>query len=118
MLSLIDLDDYTMRVLYRPQQVVFHGHSPYGNLVVTRMGSQYNFIENGTVWFTTHNLEEVEETVHYAMARRHARRVLLVSGGVSGTARELLKYSAHVDYARTRSTRFTRRRTVSTRQPE
>ncbi len=35
----------------------------------------------------------MEETVHYAMAQRpKARRVLLVSGGVSGTAREILKY--------------------------
>ena len=51
------------------------------------------------VWFSTHNLEAVEETVHYAMAQRpDARRVLLISGGVSGTAREMLKYSAHVDY--------------------
>ncbi len=95
----VDLDDYTARILYRPQTVVFQGHSPYGSLVVTRTGDQYNFLENGTVWFTTHNLEAVEESVHYAMAQRpDARRVLLLSGGVSGTARELLKYAAHIDY--------------------
>jgi len=42
----------------------------------------------------------VEETVHYAMAQRpDARRVLLISGGASGTAREILKYpQAEVDY--------------------
>jgi hypothetical protein len=42
----------------------------------------------------------VEETVHYAMAQRpEARQVLLVSGGISGTAREILKYGcAQVDY--------------------
>ena len=51
------------------------------------------------MWFTTHNLEAVEETVHYAMAQRpEAQRVLLISGGVSGHARELLKYPARVDY--------------------
>ena len=66
----VDLDDYTVRALYRPQSIVFQGNSPYGSLVVTRTGDQYNFVENGTVWFTTHNLEEVEETVHYAMAQR------------------------------------------------
>lgn len=93
------LDDLTARVLYRPQQIVFKGNSPYGSLVVTETAGQLNFIENGVAWFSTHNLEAVEETVHYAMAQRpNARRVLLISGGVSGTAREILKYPARVDY--------------------
>ena len=50
--------------------------------------------------FSTHNVEQIEETVHYAMAQRpDARRVLLISGGVSGTAREVLKYPVEaVDY--------------------
>lgn len=82
------------------QRLVFHGHSPYGSLVVTKSAGQYNFIENGVPLFSTQNLEQREETVHYAMAQRpDARRVLLISGGVSGTAREILKYPvAAVDY--------------------
>ncbi len=50
--------------------------------------------------FSTQNTEQIEESVHYAMAQRpHARRVLLISGGVSGTAREILKYPVEtVDY--------------------
>jgi spermidine synthase len=44
---------------------------------------------------TTHSIEQVEETVHYAMSQRpDARNVLLVSGGVTGTAREILRYPA------------------------
>jgi spermidine synthase len=82
------------------QRLVYHGHSPYGSLVVTESAGQYNFIENGVPLFSTQNLEQREGTVHYAMAQRpNARRVLLISGGVSGTAREILKYpAAAVDY--------------------
>ena len=78
----------------------FDGTSPYGSLVVTQSAGQLNFIENGVPLFSTHNVEQIEETVHYAMAQRpDARRVLLISGGVSGTAREVLKYPVEaVDY--------------------
>jgi len=97
--GLWDLDDVSAKMLYGPQPIVFRGNSPYGSLVVTETAGQYNFLENGVAWFSTHNLESVEETVHYAMAQRpDARRVLLISGGVSGTAKELLKYPARVDY--------------------
>jgi spermidine synthase len=95
-----DLEELSTRIQYAGQHVVYRGNSPYGNLIVTEQARQYNFIENGVLLFSTHNLEQREETVHYAMAQRpHARRVLLISGGVSGTAREILKYGvAAVDY--------------------
>jgi spermidine synthase len=95
-----NLDDLTRRLEYAGQEVVFHGESPYGSLVVTRSAGQLNFIENGVPLMTTHNVGQIEETVHYAMAQRpKARRVLLISGGISGTAREVLKYPVEaVDY--------------------
>ena len=40
--------------------------------MVTRSAGQYHFIENGVPLFSTHNVERVEETVHYAMAQRPA----------------------------------------------
>ena len=86
-MTLGDLNDVSRRLEYARQQVVFHGVSPYGSLVVTQSAGQLNFIENGVPLFSTHNVEQIEETVHYAMAQRpDARRVLLISGGVSGTA--------------------------------
>ncbi len=95
-----DLDDISRRLEYAGQRVVFHGDSPYGSLVVTQAAGQLNFIESGVPLFSTHNVEQIEETVHYAMAQRpNARRVLLISGGASGTAREVLKYPVQaVDY--------------------
>jgi spermidine synthase len=99
-LGVLDLDAISTRMQYEGQKIIYRGNSPYGNLLVTESGGQYNFIESGVPLFSTHNVEDVEQTVHYAMAQRpDARRVLLVSGGVSGTAKEILKYpAAEVDY--------------------
>jgi spermidine synthase len=99
-MALWDFDQLSTEIAQPGQHVVYHGHSPYGSLVVTEAAGQFNFIESGVVLFSTHNIEEVEEAVHYAMAQRpHAGRVLLISGGVSGTAREVLKYGVSaVDY--------------------
>jgi len=88
-----DLDRVSMRALFPGQQVVFQDNSPYGSLVVTESAGQYTFVENGVALFSTGNVEQVEETVHYAMAQRpDARRVLLIGGGVCGTAKEILRY--------------------------
>ncbi len=86
-------DALATAIQFEGQHVVFRGNSPYGKLVVTESFGQYNFIENGLPITSTDNTQQVEETVHYAMAQRpNARRVLIVCGGVSGTAREALKY--------------------------
>jgi spermidine synthase len=96
----IDVDGVSTARLFSGQRVVFRGNSPYGKLVVGESAGQLNFIENGLPVIATHNIEEVEETVHYAMCQRpRAQRVLLIAGGVSGTAREILKYGvAEVTY--------------------
>jgi spermidine synthase len=95
-----DLDDYSIRRLYEGQEVVFHKDSRYGKLVVTRLEDQYNFFENGSLLFSTDDIIRAEETVHYTMAQMDApERVLVVSGGITGTAREILKYGVEqVDY--------------------
>ncbi len=94
------LDAYSTALECAPQRVACRACSPYGRLIVTRSAGQYNFMENGVALFSSHDAERVEERVHFAMAERPgAKRVLLVSGGASGTARELLKYPvAAVDY--------------------
>jgi spermidine synthase len=93
-----DLDALSARFQHPGQKIVCRVNSPYGRLVVTGSPREYYFLENGLLLFSTENLPQVEEDVHYAMAQRpKARRVLLVGGGISGTAKELLKYPAAVD---------------------
>jgi spermidine synthase len=91
-----DMDAVSTAKQFAGQKIVFRKNSPYGKLIVTESAGQFDFIENGLPIISTHNVEQVEETVHYAMAQRpDARKVLLVSGGVSGTAREILKYDVN-----------------------
>jgi len=93
LMFLTDMDAVSTARQFAGQKIVFRKNSPYGKLIVTESAGQFNFIENGLPIISTHNVEQVEETVHYAMAQRpDARKVLLVSGGVSGTAKEILKY--------------------------
>jgi spermidine synthase len=93
LVAVVNVDAVSTAMQFPQQKVVFSGSSPYGKLVVTESSGQFNFIENGLPLISTHNAAQVEETVHYAMAQRPgAQNVLLVSGGISGTAREILKY--------------------------
>jgi spermidine synthase len=93
--ALVDADEVTTAVQHWGQHTVYRANSPYGRLVVTADSGQLTFFENGVPVITTHSIEQIEETVHYAMSQRpDARKVLLVSGGVTGTAREILRYPA------------------------
>ena len=93
-------DLLTRGFLFPGQEIVEFGDTPYGSLTVTRQGDQLNFFENSTLMFSTNDVVTNEEIVHYAMAQVDSpRRVLLISGGISGTAREILKYGVDmVDY--------------------
>jgi spermidine synthase len=82
--------------LFPNQKITYLKDTPYGNLVVTRIAGQLNFYENNMLLFTTENTISNEEAVHYAMLQHPSpKRILLVSGGITGLAREIEKY--HVD---------------------
>jgi spermidine synthase len=75
------------------QRLLFLGSSPYGRLVVSEAGGQTNFFENGLLLAASPNIEQAEETAHYAMAQRPgAKRVLLIGGLLSGIAKEILRH--------------------------
>jgi spermidine synthase len=93
----VNADALSTALQFPGQNVLFRANSPYGRLVVTESGGETNFIENGIAVVSTPNVEQVEEAAHYAMAQRpDARRVLLISGGVAGVAKEILKYNVAV----------------------
>ena len=99
--SSIDIDLVSTQQQYPGQGVAFMQDSVYGRYVVTRSADQLNFFENGVPLFSTNDPASNEEKVHYALLQhRDVRRVLLISGGVSGTALEVLKYPdiEEVDY--------------------
>ncbi len=96
----VNLDDVTERLQFQGQELLFHKDTPYGNLAVTKQADQMNFYENNMLLFSTNDVVANEEAVHYAMIQ-HAdpKSVLLISGGISGTTREILKYDVdRIDY--------------------
>lgn len=89
----VNLDALSKRFLFRNQELLFYLDTPYGNLTLTQQGEQRNFYENSVLLFSTNDVMSNEEAVHYAMVQHpRPRNVLLISGGISGTIREILKY--------------------------
>ncbi|MGE4586744.1 MAG: spermidine synthase [Mangrovibacterium sp.] len=81
------------KLLYPGQEILLDQPTPYGNLTVTRQAGQLNFYENHSLQFYTDNRMLSEESVHYAMLRHgHPRKLLLISGGISGMIGEAMKY--------------------------
>ena len=96
-----DLNKLAKKKLFAGQELLASNETAYGNLTVTRTGDQTNFFENGVLLFSTGDVTRREEDVHYALLQRpEAMKVLLIGGGVTGTAQELLKYNGmqQVDY--------------------
>ena len=74
--------------------------SRFGRIVVTKEGHQYTFWESGTPLYSDANVIEAEEKVHYPLSQRDGvEKILLVSGGLGETLREMDKYNPlRVDY--------------------
>lgn len=87
------LDDIAKGLLFKDQKVLFYKDTPYGSLTVTRQADQQNYYENSMLLFSTDDIEQKEEAVHYAMIQHpNPQKVLLISGGLSGATDEILKY--------------------------
>lgn len=94
------LDEVTREFLFADQQLLYYKDTPYGNLTITQKGEQKNFYENNALLFSTNDPTVNEEAVHYAMIQHpNPKEILLISGGISGTIDEILKYDVDkIDY--------------------
>ena len=87
-------DTRIKKILFPNQEILFNKSTPYGNLLVGRQAGQLNFYENNALQFYTGNLMHNEEAVHFAMLQHaNPENVLLISGGISGMAGEIMKYN-------------------------
>jgi spermidine synthase len=83
------------------QQVVATVDSPYGLLTATREAEQFSFFANKVWHFSYPDPLNAEQAVHLALLEHpRPRRVLLLGGGVTGLAPEILKTQSviHLDY--------------------
>ncbi len=93
-------EKYLKHFLYKNQEIQYIKDTPYGNIVIARMGDQLNFYENNNLRFNTLNTISNEENVHYAMVQRPAsKQILVISGAISGLFPEIMKYDIKsIDY--------------------
>ena len=95
-----NLDTVSRTLLFVNQEILAYKDTPYGKLVITGRGEQLNFYNNNNLLFYTNNVIANEEAVHYAMIQHPSpKKVLLISGGISGIIDEIRKYNIEkIDY--------------------
>ena len=98
--SLVDLETMTVRIMFTGQELISQESTPYGNLVVTRSKNLVTVYSNGIVVGSTENLAAAEESIHYGLSQHpDPENILLVSGGLNGNLKEAVKYPVdHIDY--------------------
>jgi spermidine synthase len=90
---LVDFVKLSQEWLYPKQQVIYNRSTPYGSIAVTENAGQLNFYEDGILLFSSGNEIFSEEAVHYALIQHPSpKKVLLVSGGITGMINEVMKY--------------------------
>jgi spermidine synthase len=100
-LFLSPIDRWVKSLHFKNQELVYTKDTPYGNISVTLTTGQYNFYENGALLFSTENQIMQEEAVHFALIQHPLpEKILIVSGGIAGMAKEALKYPTvkNIDY--------------------
>ncbi len=95
-----DLERRTGQAMFPGLDVVHAESTPYGNVAVTRQGTQLTVYENGVPIGATEDTAAAEEVVHYALVQHpEPRNVLLVGGGLVGATHEVEKYPVtRIDY--------------------
>ncbi len=81
-------------------KIVRYMESPYGRIVVSKESLQHTFWQSGTPVYSTLDVAQSEEKVHYPLCQLdRVENVLLVSGGLGETLKEIRMYHpSHVDY--------------------
>ncbi|MFH1160857.1 MAG: hypothetical protein V1733_07905 [bacterium] len=99
-LTSVSFDRLSLSLLYPDQEILLDRETPYGRVIITEQGGQQNVYENGLLLFSTDNVIRDEESVHFAMAQiERPKTVLLISGGLSGSIPEIVKYQPErIDY--------------------
>lgn len=87
-------DKFIKEISFPNQEIISSKSTRYGNLVITQQAGQFNVYENNNLQFYTENLIANEEAVHFAMVQHeNPKRVLLISGGIAGMLKEIMKYN-------------------------
>lgn len=93
-----DFEVWTLGAQYG--KIVRYMESPYGRIIVTAEGHQRTFWQSGSPVYSDLSVVQSEEKVHYPLCQlERVKKVLLVSGGLGETMKEIEKYHPlRVDY--------------------
>jgi len=87
------LENASLRNLYPGQRIIASRYSRYGNWAALAHAEQVSFYHNGALAFSAPQPMAAETLAHLALLQHpKPRRVLLIGGGVDGTAAEILKH--------------------------
>ncbi|MEK7397407.1 MAG: hypothetical protein AAB116_10780, partial [Candidatus Poribacteria bacterium] len=94
------LDSESLKIQWGMLGLKESKNSIYSNLTVVGMEDTYTFFSNGLSMFSVPNPASAEQVSHFAMLEHpDPQKVLLISGGVSGSLGEILKHpTKKVDY--------------------
>lgn len=95
-LLISNMDMYTLKPLFRNQNIVENINSKYGNIVVTKLGDQITVFENSIPSLFSMSTYLAEE-VHAVIVQRNVSKVLLISTGPE-SIQETKKYGIEIDY--------------------
>ena len=95
-----NLNEYSRKKQWQGYQILEAKDSIYGNIMVTKIASQYSFFDNGLHLYTVPDKLAAEEAVHFALLEHnHPQDLLLIGGGAGGLIGEMLKYPIRsIDY--------------------
>ncbi len=89
----------TLEPAYPGQKIIIQKQSPYGTIVVTTAGEQFNLYQNGVLLISGRDPVGREELTHYVMSQiPEAENVLIMGGGYSGIIEEVKKYGTKKIY--------------------
>jgi len=94
------VDSFSRKMQWKGLDVVSVTDSKYGNIALTKLGSEYSLFESGLLSYSTRDDVAAEEIIHFSLLEHQKpERVLLIGNGFSGQIRELLRYKkVVVDY--------------------
>ncbi|MFO8129060.1 MAG: fused MFS/spermidine synthase [Bacteroidales bacterium] len=87
--------------IFPAQDLLQSSETPYGKIDITSTAGQINFYENANLLFSESEKQGAEELVHFTLSQHtDPQQILLISGGISGTVAEILKYpdAERIDY--------------------
>ena len=87
------VEDFLARVRWQGQELILETESKYSTITITKSGEQTNFWLDGFLAFSFPEPEHFEYITHLGLSMvEKPSRVLLIGGGLGGSAQEIFKH--------------------------